>query len=127
VPPSQPAPAPFKGDLDWPVAGTVAGGFGRQINRRFHTSVVSNGIRIAAEAETPVTAVHEGVVAYATTFTGFGKLVIIDHGLVTFSLYGYLATSTSSPASASCRASGWAAWAHRSRRTVAVLRIADRR
>jgi septal ring factor EnvC (AmiA/AmiB activator) len=82
---------PFKGDIDWPVAGTVAGGFGRQVNRRFHTSVVSNGIRIAAEAETPVTAVHEGVVAYATTFTGFGKLVIIDHGLVTFSLYGYLA------------------------------------
>jgi septal ring factor EnvC (AmiA/AmiB activator) len=82
---------PFKGDLDWPVAGTVAGGFGRQVNRRFHTAVVSNGIRIAAEVETPVTAVHEGVVAYATTFTGFGKLVIIDHGSVTFSLYGYLA------------------------------------
>ena len=82
---------PFKGDLDWPVAGTVAGGFGRQVNRRFHTAVVSNGIRIAADVEDPVTAVHEGVVAYATTFTGFGKLVILDHGSVTFSLYGYLA------------------------------------
>jgi septal ring factor EnvC (AmiA/AmiB activator) len=81
---------PFKGDLDWPVAGSVAGGFGRQVNRRFHTAVVSNGIRIAAEVDAPVTAVHEGVVAYATTFTGFGKLVIIDHGSVTFSLYGYL-------------------------------------
>lgn len=82
---------PFKGDLDWPVTGTVAGGFGRQVNRRFHTSVVSNGIRIAAEPDSPVTAVHEGVVAYATTFAGFGKLVIVDHGSVTFSLYGYLA------------------------------------
>ena len=82
---------PFKGELDWPVAGTVTGGFGRQVNRRFHTSVVSNGVRIAAEASTAVTAVHEGTVAYATTFTGFGKLVIIDHGAVTFSLYGYLA------------------------------------
>jgi len=82
---------PFKGELDWPVAGTVTGAFGRQVNRRFHTSVVSNGVRIAADASTPVTAVHEGTVAYATTFTGFGKLVIIDHGSVAFSLYGYLA------------------------------------
>jgi septal ring factor EnvC (AmiA/AmiB activator) len=82
---------PFKGELEWPVTGTVTGGFGRQVNRRFHTSVVSNGLRIATAASTPVTAIHEGIVAYATTFTGFGKLVIIDHGAVTFSLYGYLA------------------------------------
>jgi septal ring factor EnvC (AmiA/AmiB activator) len=82
---------PFKGALDWPVAGTVTGGFGRQVNRKFHTSVVSNGVRIAADASTPVTAVHEGTVAYATAFTGFGNLVIVDHGAVAFSLYGYLA------------------------------------
>jgi septal ring factor EnvC (AmiA/AmiB activator) len=82
---------PFKGELEWPVTGTVSGGFGRQVNRRFHTSVVSNGVRIAAGASTPVTAVHEGTIAYATTFTGFGKLVIVDHGSVAFSLYGYLA------------------------------------
>jgi septal ring factor EnvC (AmiA/AmiB activator) len=82
---------PFKGDIEWPVTGTVAGGFGRQVNRKFHTSVVSNGIRIAAVASTPVTAVHDGTVAYATAFTGFGNLVIIDHGSVAFSLYGYLA------------------------------------
>jgi len=82
---------PFKGALEWPVTGTVAGGFGRQVNRKFHTSVVSNGVRITADAATPVTAVHEGTIAYATAFTGFGNLVIVDHGSVAFSLYGYLA------------------------------------
>jgi septal ring factor EnvC (AmiA/AmiB activator) len=82
---------PFKGDLDWPVSGTVAGSFGRQVDRRFHTSVVSNGIRIAAPAAAPVRAIHEGTVAYAESFPGFGKLVIVDHGAVAFSLYGYLA------------------------------------
>ena len=82
---------PFKGDLDWPVTGTVRGGFGRQVNRKFHTSVVSNGVQIAADASTPVLAVHDGLVAYATTFTGFGNLVILDHGSVAFSLYGYMA------------------------------------
>lgn len=82
---------PFKGVLDWPVTGAVTGGFGRQVNRKFHTSVVSNGVRIGAEASAPVVAVHEGTIAYATAFTGFGNLVIVDHGAVAFTLYGYLA------------------------------------
>jgi septal ring factor EnvC (AmiA/AmiB activator) len=82
---------PFKGDLDWPVDGKITGTFGRQIDRRFHTAIVSNGVRIAAEAFTPVAAIHEGTVVYASPFAGFGKLVIVDHGAMAFSLYGYLA------------------------------------
>jgi len=82
---------PFRGDLDWPVSGEVVGSFGRQVDLRFHTSIVSNGVRIAAAAATPVRAIHEGTVAYAESFPGFGKLVIVDHGAVAFSLYGYLA------------------------------------
>ena len=35
-------------------------------------------------------AVHEGVVAYADQFTGYGNLVIVDHGDGAYSLYGYL-------------------------------------
>jgi septal ring factor EnvC (AmiA/AmiB activator) len=35
--------------------------------------------------------VHEGTVAYAAPFTGFGTLVIVDHGQSAFTLYGYLA------------------------------------
>jgi murein hydrolase activator len=38
----------------------------------------------------PVRAVHEGVVAYADQFTGYGNLVILDHGDGAYSLYGYL-------------------------------------
>jgi septal ring factor EnvC (AmiA/AmiB activator) len=82
---------PFKGDLDWPVPGKVVAFFGRQVDRRFHTSVVSNGVRLAAAAGAPVTAIHGGAVAYAESFPGFGKLVIVDHGAAAFSLYGYLA------------------------------------
>jgi septal ring factor EnvC (AmiA/AmiB activator) len=82
---------PFRGDLDWPVPGSVAGPFGAQVDRRFPASALSNGIRIAAAAATPVTAIHEGTVTFAEPFPGFGNLVIIDHGAVAFSLYGYLA------------------------------------
>ena len=35
-------------------------------------------------------AVHAGTVAYAAPFTGFGTLVILDHGRGAFTLYGHL-------------------------------------
>jgi septal ring factor EnvC (AmiA/AmiB activator) len=35
-------------------------------------------------------AVHDGVVAFAGPFSGFGNLVIVDHGAQNFSLYGDL-------------------------------------
>ena len=65
-----------------------------------------------AEASTPVMAVHEGTIAYATAFTGFGNLVIVDHGdrgVLALRLPGRHRRRLR--ASASRRASGWAAWA----------------
>jgi septal ring factor EnvC (AmiA/AmiB activator) len=38
-------------------------------------------------------AVHDGTVVYAGPFTGYGTLVIVDHGAQTFSLYGQLGTA----------------------------------
>jgi septal ring factor EnvC (AmiA/AmiB activator) len=37
-----------------------------------------------------VAAVHDGVVAFADLFSGFGNLVIIDHGSQNYTLYGNL-------------------------------------
>ena len=73
---------PFRGDLDWPVNGTV--------RRRFSRSSSSNGIEIAADEGADARAIHEGVVAFADTFAGFGNLVILEHGSQSFSLYGDL-------------------------------------
>jgi septal ring factor EnvC (AmiA/AmiB activator) len=49
-----------------------------------------NGIDIAAQEGAPVQSIHDGIVAFADVFAGFGKLVIVDHGAQTFSLYGNL-------------------------------------
>src|SRR2546425_3717514 len=73
---------PFRGELEWPVAGTVT--------RRFGRGTASNGIEITAEDGADAHAVHDGVVAFAGTFSGFGNLVILDHGSQSFSLYGDL-------------------------------------
>jgi septal ring factor EnvC (AmiA/AmiB activator) len=73
---------PFRGDLDWPVSGGVKGAFGRGARPK--------GIEIATAEGAPVRAIHEGVVAFADSFAGFGNLVVVDHGAQTFSLYGDL-------------------------------------
>jgi septal ring factor EnvC (AmiA/AmiB activator) len=82
---------PFRGAIDWPADGRVVATFGRQRSSRFNTVVIRNGIDIAARANAPVLAVHEGYVAFADAFSGFGNLVIVDHGNQAFSLYGNLA------------------------------------
>jgi septal ring factor EnvC (AmiA/AmiB activator) len=76
---------PFRGDLDWPVAGTLA-----RRPARSASASATNGVAIAAAEGSPVAAVHDGVVAFADTFGGFGNLVILDHGSQAFSLYGDL-------------------------------------
>ena len=73
---------PFRGDLEWPVNGVV--------KRRFGRGTAPNGIEIAAVEGAQALAVHDGVVAFAGTFAGFGNLVILDHGSQTFTLYGDL-------------------------------------
>ena len=84
--------APFRGALDWPVAGLIAGRFGQP--SRPGSSTLRNGIEIAATEAVPVHAVHPGTVSYAETFSGFGNLVILDHGGNNYSLYGYLGSIT---------------------------------
>jgi murein hydrolase activator len=84
---------PFQGALDWPVQGRIVGAFGQPSNRLGGTAV-RNGIEIAADEDAPVRAVHGGSVGYAGPFTGFGTLVILDHGGNGYSLYGYLASAS---------------------------------
>jgi septal ring factor EnvC (AmiA/AmiB activator) len=81
--------APFRGALEWPAPGRLSGRFG-QTSGRLGGTAVRNGIEIAAPEETIVRAVHGGTIGYADVFTGFGNLVIVEHGGANYSLYGYL-------------------------------------
>ena len=83
--------APFRGSLEWPATGRLAGRFG-QASERLGGTAVRNGVEIAVAENTPVRAVHGGTVGLAGPFTGFGNLVIVEHGTNNFSLYGYLGT-----------------------------------
>jgi len=88
--PAEPVAVPlgsFRGALDWPVAGRVTSLFGAADRTG---GLPRNGIEITAPEGNPVSAVHPGTVDYSDVFTGFGNLVIVDHGSNHFSLYGYL-------------------------------------
>ena len=76
---------PFRGALPWPADGIplVRAHRGAAAN-------TANGLELSLPAGQPVRAVHEGTVAFADHFTGYGNLVIIDHGDNAFSLYGNL-------------------------------------
>ncbi|MEZ5417614.1 MAG: peptidoglycan DD-metalloendopeptidase family protein [Vicinamibacterales bacterium] len=87
---------PFQGTLAWPVTGPLLSRFGRAASA-YGTTIQRNGIEIGAPIGTPVHAVHGGTVAYAAPFTGFGVLVIVDHGDNAFSVYGHLAGTALRP------------------------------
>lgn len=79
-----------KGSLPWPVSGRIVTTFGLERHPRFNTVTENQGIEIATEKNTLVKAVHPGKVVYADFFQGFyGNLIILDHGLSYYSMYGH--------------------------------------
>jgi septal ring factor EnvC (AmiA/AmiB activator) len=94
VRPSQPraarAAGADKSRLPWPAEGQVLTRFGVQRHPQFGTTVFRRGIEIAVREGEPVRAVADGQVAYADWYKGYGKLVIIEHGPGSYTLYGNL-------------------------------------
>jgi septal ring factor EnvC (AmiA/AmiB activator) len=82
--------AVFRGSLPWPVAGKLRVPFGRRKDAKFDTYTLHNGIEIDAPVETPVAAIHEGSVAFAERFKGYGLMVVLDHGHKHHTLYAHL-------------------------------------
>jgi murein DD-endopeptidase MepM/ murein hydrolase activator NlpD len=60
--------------LIWPVNGPITSGFGTRWGR------MHEGIDIAVPSGTPVHAAASGTVIYAAWMTGYGNLVVLDHG-----------------------------------------------
>ena len=79
-----------KGHLPWPVSGTVEVKFGRQVDRKFRTVLRQKGYDLRAGAGAPVIAPYAGLVGFAGWFSGFGNLVILDHGEGYYTLYAHL-------------------------------------
>ncbi len=80
-----------RGKLPWPAGGKVQQAFGLQ-RGPFNTATMNNGIEIVPPSgDMTVHAVHGGKVVFSDHFQGYGQLLIIDHGLSYYSLYGHCA------------------------------------
>ncbi|MBJ6982117.1 peptidoglycan DD-metalloendopeptidase family protein [Luteimonas sp. MC1572] len=73
------------GGLGWPLSGSLLAGYGGRMpdGRR------SSGVLIAAAAGQPVTAVADGTVVFSEWMTGYGMILIVDHGNAYMSLYAH--------------------------------------
>jgi septal ring factor EnvC (AmiA/AmiB activator) len=76
-----------RGRLAWPVPGArLISGFRSSDNPQ---DLHADGVLIAADEGTEVTAVHHGRVIYADWLRGFGLLLVLDHGDGYMTLYGH--------------------------------------
>lgn len=76
-----------RGRLAWPLLeGRVRAAFG---SPRVGSGLVWDGVLLAAREGEEVRAVYNGRVVYADWLTGFGMLLVIDHGDGYMTLYGH--------------------------------------
>ena len=81
-----------RGKLPWPLEGKVITAFGFERHPDFQTMVMNKGVEISpARDKSLILAVHTGKVVYADYFQGYGNLLIVDHGMTYYSLYGHCA------------------------------------
>lgn len=81
----------LRGKLEYPVRGAVMGGFGRTQHPEFSAELFRKGIDIDAPLGEEVRAVETGKVVFADRFSGYGKMMIIDHGQRYYTVYAHLA------------------------------------
>ena len=79
------APVPKVGGLGWPLSGNLLARYGG----RLPDGRTSNGVLIGAPAGTTITAVADGTVVFSDWMTGYGMILIVDHGNGYMSLYAH--------------------------------------
>jgi murein DD-endopeptidase MepM/ murein hydrolase activator NlpD len=81
----------------WPVVGRITAAFGERLDPFSGEGAFHTGVDIAAEYGEGVRAAADGVVTEAGSHSGYGRLVIVDHGFGVATWYGHLSTFTVPP------------------------------
>lgn len=98
VPPAaddaSPPPNPADVSIIWPLAGrgrgAVTSGFGSRTHPTMRTEEFHKGVDIDGAREERVLAVATGEVVFAGRMSGYGTVVMIDHGKRLITLYAHL-------------------------------------
>ena len=82
------------GQLLWPAAGSVTSGYGYRTHPIFGDQRLHTGIDIGAAYGAPVIASDSGVVTYAGVMSGYGNVIVVDHGGGLATTYNHLSAFT---------------------------------
>lgn len=74
----------------WPVVGEITGHFGERLDPFSGEGAFHAGIDIASHYGDAIRATADGVVINAERHTGYGRLVVIDHGFGVTTWYGHM-------------------------------------
>jgi murein DD-endopeptidase MepM/ murein hydrolase activator NlpD len=78
------------GQLLWPASGPVTSGYGYRTHPIFGDGRMHTGIDIGASYGAPVISADAGTVAYVGAMSGYGNVVVIDHGGGLATTYNHL-------------------------------------
>ena len=78
------------GQLLWPANGPLTSGYGYRTHPIFGDGRMHTGIDIGAAYGAPVIAADAGVVAYVGVMSGYGNVIVIDHGGGLATTYNHL-------------------------------------
>lgn len=88
--PTSPAPSYGGGQFAWPAAGPVISPYGYRTHPIFGGRRLHTGVDIGAPYGATVVAAEAGVVAYVGSMSGYGNVVVIDHGGGIATTYNHL-------------------------------------
>lgn len=76
----------------WPVMGHISDSFGERLDPFSGEGAFHTGVDVSADYGTPVRVTADGVVTVAENHSGYGRLVIVDHGFGITTFYAHLSS-----------------------------------
>ena len=76
----------------WPVLGHITDGFGERLDPFSGEGAFHTGVDVGADYGAPVHVTADGIVVTVDTHTGYGRVVIVEHGFGLTTWYAHLSS-----------------------------------
>lgn len=81
----------------WPVMGHITDSFGERLDPFSGEGAFHTGVDVASDYGAPVHSTADGIVTIAENHSGYGRLVVIDHGFGISTWYAHLSSFSAVP------------------------------